>query len=149
VSNFAIASLNENRYTAILDKVWRKHPFCKWQRAKGLVLSIWQYLVLAKLTDPLPTEQKKRENAVEIGPDWTVEKRENEGSTSFRQAFRIEVRLLFSTKRVWGVGIWLMDAGRGSQKRLPKMPKSPKLPKLKVRTRKLKSASAKCYCIHS
>jgi hypothetical protein len=98
------------------------------QKAWYLVFgSIW---CLQKLTDPLPTEQQKRENDAEIGPDWTVEKRENEGSTSFRQAFRIEVRLLFSTKRVWGVGIWLMDAGRGSQKRLPKMPKSPEFAKI-------------------
>jgi len=52
---------------------------------------------------------------LKLGPDWAVEKREKERSTSFRQAFRIEVRSLFSTKRLWGVGIWLRDAGRGLQ----------------------------------
>jgi hypothetical protein len=39
--------------------------------------------------------------------DSASKKREKEVSTSFRQAFRIGVRPLFSTERLWGVGVWL------------------------------------------
>jgi hypothetical protein len=74
VSNFAIASLNENRYTAILDKVWRSIRSASGREQKAWYLVFGSIWCLQKLTDPLPTEQKKRENAVEIGPDWTVEK---------------------------------------------------------------------------
>jgi len=56
------------------------------------------------------TETRKKQH------DPESEKREKERSTSFRQAFRIGVWLLFSTKRLWGVGLWLRDAGRGVQR---------------------------------
>ncbi|HLK07134.1 MAG TPA: hypothetical protein VKV30_04320 [Candidatus Angelobacter sp.] len=79
------------------------------------------------LCDPLPTGQLERENKAEIDRDWSPEKREKEGSTSFRQAFRIEVELLFSTKAHGGGVSGLKDAGRGTQKRLPKSPELPKL----------------------
>ena len=45
--------------------------------------------------------------------DSRSKKREKEGSTGFRQSCRIGVRPLFATKRLWGVGVWLRDAGRG------------------------------------
>jgi hypothetical protein len=74
--------------------------------------------------DPLPTEQLKREKRVEIEPDWTVEKLKKTASTVRSPLGRIGVWFLFSTKRLWGVGACLKDAGRGPQQ-LPTSPISP------------------------
>jgi hypothetical protein len=70
-------------------------------------------IISSQACDPLPTEQRKRENTAEIDRDYSPEKREKEGLTSCRQAFRITVRPLFSTKAYGGWGSWLKDAGRG------------------------------------
>jgi hypothetical protein len=48
--------------------------------------------------------------------DSGSEKREKGLRPLGRPRGRIEVWLLFSTKRLWGVGVWLRDAGRGLQK---------------------------------
>ena len=65
--------------------------------------------------DPLPTGQLKQEKKAEIGPDWRAEERGKQASTARSPLGRIALRLLFSTKHVWGVGLWLKDAGRGLQ----------------------------------
>jgi hypothetical protein len=57
----------------------------------------------------------ERENKAETDRDWNPEKGEKRLQQFGRQACRIGVRLLFSTKHVWGVGSWLKDAGRGLQ----------------------------------
>src|SRR6185369_4037911 len=51
----------------------------------------------------------------EIGPASTAEKREKRLRPLGRQYCRIGVEPLFSTKRLGGWGLWLKDAGRGSQ----------------------------------
>jgi len=72
--------------------------------------------------DPLPTGQLEPEKRAEIDRDWSPENREKRASTVRSPLGRIRVGLLFSTKVLWGVGRWLKDAGRGLQKRLPKLP---------------------------
>ena len=109
--HFAIASLIGNRYTATLLE---KQQSCKWRRARA---GSW-YLIFGAcpgLTTLCRPNSRNKKTTVKLGPDWTVGKPEKEESTSFRQAFRIEVWLLFATKRLWGVGIWLRDAGRRLQ----------------------------------
>ncbi|HEV8181685.1 MAG TPA: hypothetical protein VGQ61_04890, partial [Candidatus Angelobacter sp.] len=44
------------------------------------------------------------------------EKREKRLRPLSRLSSRIALWLLFSTKRLWGVGLWLKDTGRGLQK---------------------------------
>jgi hypothetical protein len=58
----------------------------------------------------------KGKNRAEIDRAWSHEKREKRASTGRSPLGRIGVRLLFSTKVLWGVGSWLKDAGRGLQK---------------------------------
>src|SRR5579864_3368054 len=65
--------------------------------------------------NPLPTGQQKWENRAKIDRDWIPEKREKRASTGRSPVGRIALWLLFSTKRLWGVGSWLGDAGRGPQ----------------------------------
>jgi len=55
--------------------------------------------------DPLPTEQRKRENEAEIGPDWSPEKRKKRLWPLGRQFGRIALWPLFSTKLYGGVGV--------------------------------------------
>jgi len=65
--------------------------------------------------DPLPTGQLERENKAEIDRDWSREKQEKRLRPSGRPLGRMALWLLFSTKVLWGVGVWLKDAGRRLQ----------------------------------
>ncbi|HEY5039736.1 MAG TPA: hypothetical protein VIJ93_11740, partial [bacterium] len=72
------------------------------------------YLVLGSALATLcRLESGNGQLATGVERDSTPKEQEKGASTAFRQSFRIEVGLLFSTKRLWGVGVWLKDAGRG------------------------------------
>ena len=97
---------------------------------KQLAIGNWQ---LARKPNPFHfatlcrPDRWKEKTRLKLTPIGAPKKTGKEGSTSFRQAFRIAVWFLFSTKAHGGWGIWLKDAGRGTQKRLPKSPELPKL----------------------
>jgi hypothetical protein len=73
--------------------------------------------------DPLPTGQLERENRAEIDHDWSPEKGEKRASTGRSPLGRMALWCLFSTKALWGVGVWLRDIGRGPQE-APESPTS-------------------------
>jgi len=68
------------------------------------------FLAVTTLCRP---NSKNGKIGLKIGSDSTAEKREKRLRQLGRQYCRIGVGPLFSIKRLWGVGLWLRDTGRG------------------------------------
>jgi hypothetical protein len=80
-------------------------------RKKQIAISTWQ-IALATFCRPNSWNEKTRPK---LGPIGKL-KNTIKGPRQFgRQYCRIGVGLLFSTKVLWGVGLWLGNAGRGLQ----------------------------------